>query len=132
MVSDVLQLAKQRREKLRADRQVIDDELARIDEFIRQGEQLQMALSMNADFVWKAKAGMQVVEAKTVPKKREVLDFCVALVRERGPMGLNDIFAELMSAGINPGSSQPKAMLSIILNRSDEFVSENRLWKLKK
>jgi len=118
-VTDIVQRAKDKRVRLLA-------ELKKLEQWIEMAEDLgedPMSAAYNSHPV-----------PERLSKREQVTRFCRDLLSKRGAMSLSQIFDEIQKAGIDPGTSNPKGMLSIILSRSDEFESDREAggWKLKK
>jgi hypothetical protein len=127
-MTDLIQLAKAKRTALAA-------EVAKLDAFIKTAEQLEMEAPPGLAHTGIARhnamsQGLTVSQSfpiaveERISKKEQVLRVCREIVGGQGPQPLGALYAALQSRGVDPGSKDPKGMLSIMLNRSEEFVSD--------
>lgn len=128
-MSDLIDLAKTKRAALAA-------EIAKLDAFIKTAQQLAAESTMTIASFETTGHSLPFFEDQPakVSKKAQVLAACREIVSTLGPQSLSALYAALQSRGIDPGSKDPKGMLSIMLNRSEDFVSDREAggWTLAK
>ena len=124
---DVIERAKSKREALLK-------EARRLDDFIKMAESLDAELQPVVGNAGVAAAPIGSNELKTLSNKARVEAAVFDLIKTHGPMKKQDIYQHLQKLGIDPGSKNPPAMLSILLSRSNLFINnrEKGVWQIVK
>lgn len=133
-MSDIIQIAKARRNALHR-------EIAELDAWIKKAEQLarepQPGIGGNGAItvssVQFGGAGGASFHGK-ISNRQQVLNTCREFISEQGTLTLSELYQGLQSRGIDPGTKNPKGMLSIMLSKSQDFIPDKkgRGWMLAK